>query len=138
MNKLKVIQDKHVLAEINDSGLFSFEEIGDMIEVLWPGKFPEWVKALKSGQYKPVTRQLKTDAGHCCLGVLCEIEGVESTRNELGYWRFGTESEVLPRELSERLGITTSGRFRWSGRNLGYDLGNYEALLAWAREKYSD
>lgn len=32
-----------------------------------------WLNALKSGDYKQVPQQLKTNFGHCCLGVLAEI-----------------------------------------------------------------
>lgn len=35
----------------------------------------EWVKALRSGQYKRGRGKLKTEIGYCCLGVLgCVLE----------------------------------------------------------------
>lgn len=37
----------------------------------------KWVKALRSGKYKRGIGQLKTERGHCCLGVLCEVLGLE-------------------------------------------------------------
>lgn len=33
----------------------------------------KWLNALKSGEYKQVRGQLRTNFGHCCLGVLAEI-----------------------------------------------------------------
>lgn len=32
-----------------------------------------WVTALKSGKYKQAQKQLRTNAGFCCLGVLCDL-----------------------------------------------------------------
>ena len=37
----------------------------------------EWAKALRSGKYKQTKSRLKTDEGFCCLGVLCDLQGVE-------------------------------------------------------------
>lgn len=37
----------------------------------------KWVKALRSGEYKQGTGKLNDGQGNfCCLGVLCEIEGL--------------------------------------------------------------
>lgn len=33
----------------------------------------KWLNALKSGEYKQVQGKLRTNFGHCCLGVLAEI-----------------------------------------------------------------
>ena len=33
----------------------------------------KWVKALRSDEYTQSTNYLQNGAGHCCLGVLCEI-----------------------------------------------------------------
>lgn len=38
----------------------------------WKAK---WVAALRSGEYKQISGQLRNAAGHCCLGVLCDISG---------------------------------------------------------------
>lgn len=35
--------------------------------------FQLWVDALLSGNYKQISGHLKTDKGHCCLGILCEV-----------------------------------------------------------------
>lgn len=36
-----------------------------------------WVAALRSGEYKQTKGHLKCDSGYCCLGVLCDLEGVD-------------------------------------------------------------
>ena len=33
----------------------------------------KWVAALRSGEYKQTREVLKSSAGYCCLGVLCDI-----------------------------------------------------------------
>lgn len=33
----------------------------------------KWIEALRSGEYKQARRFLRTDAGHCCLGVACDV-----------------------------------------------------------------
>lgn len=33
----------------------------------------QWVKALRSGDYKQGKTRLETDEGFCCLGVLCDL-----------------------------------------------------------------
>lgn len=37
----------------------------------------KWLQALRSGDYKQSVGFLKTDAGYCCLGVLCELYAKE-------------------------------------------------------------
>lgn len=39
----------------------------------------EWVKALRSGEYKQTSSTLheRTDNTYCCLGVLCKVMGAE-------------------------------------------------------------
>lgn len=39
----------------------------------------KWVEALRSGKYKQAQGKLRTHEGdaHCCLGVLCEVMGLE-------------------------------------------------------------
>lgn len=36
-----------------------------------------WVAALRSGKYRQSKGRLKGEAGFCCLGVLCEISGLD-------------------------------------------------------------
>ena len=44
-----------------------------------------WVDALRSGKYKQAKEALKTTTGAmCCLGVLCELAGVEWEKSGVG------------------------------------------------------
>ncbi len=74
------------------------------------GRRERWVNELKSGDYDQDQSYLKTDDGYCCLGVLCDIEGIEWSEdtkiNERGYIIEGTakgdnagETEGLTVEL---------------------------------------
>ena len=40
----------------------------------------EWIKALRSGDYKQTNGNLRDENGYCCLGVACDISG-------LGVWK---------------------------------------------------
>src|SRR3954466_12240152 len=33
----------------------------------------EWVKALRSGEYRQTSMSLHDDKGYCCLGVACDV-----------------------------------------------------------------
>lgn len=70
-----------------------------------------WVAALRSGDYKQGTGDLRKGNSFCCLGVLCQIFSVETGTkwhsdgvvfNMLG------EDVILPREVSEWAGIQRS------------------------------
>lgn len=37
----------------------------------------KWVDALRSGDYQQGEMFLRRDGKHCCLGVLCELAGIE-------------------------------------------------------------
>jgi len=36
----------------------------------------EWIKELRSGNWKQITNKLCTEDGYCCLGVACEMQGI--------------------------------------------------------------
>lgn len=38
----------------------------------------QWVTALRSGEYTQARRNLKTEQGFCCLGVLCDLYAEET------------------------------------------------------------
>lgn len=60
----------------------------------------KWLKALRSGKFKQGRHTLfdPDTGGHCCLGVLCSIEGVSNRK--LGYAELPAEismfKEVVP------------------------------------------
>lgn len=51
----------------------------------------DWVKALRSGEYKQARFRLKTEGGFCCLGVLCEVAALRTTED-------GTRVEAAPND----------------------------------------
>ena len=64
----------------------------------------KWVAALRSGEYKQAQGQLRTDAGFCCLGVLCELHRKEVD----GSWVDDTYQDMtddLPNEVREWSGL---------------------------------
>lgn len=56
----------------------------------------QWVAALRSGDYAQAEGQLRTYAGFCCLGVLCDLH----SKAGLGAWyadrRYDNSSDLLP------------------------------------------
>lgn len=80
----------------------------------------DWTTALRSGKYKQGDGYLKAldDTGeleYCCLGVLCEIQGIPNKLHK-DFYEFdndelGTKSSLLPRELSLKLGLRECGDF---------------------------
>lgn len=89
----------------------------------------KWVAALNSGEYKQIKGFLKTNEGHCCLGVLCEIYAQETQAGEFklnqdeyaedkiaydfkAYNTEDTDFEVLPDVVKDWAGIkTNSGEY---------------------------
>lgn len=37
----------------------------------------KWVEALRSGEYMQAQGKLRRSDGYCCLGVLCDVTGIE-------------------------------------------------------------
>lgn len=75
-----------------------------------------WVEALRSGKYEQGRSWLHKQGRFCCLGVACEVMGVEwagEEEDEDGYYYamnlldFPGHSSILPPELTQRLGIST-------------------------------
>ena len=89
-----------------------------------------WVKALRSGEYKQTTGQLRKDDGYCCLGVACDLYGKHVLkrnrwklykRNKLSYTFLG-RGGTLPPQVQEWLGLERSsdlGELK-DGTNLMY------------------
>lgn len=43
----------------------------------------KWLEALRSGKYEQGKHYLKEGGKYCCLGVLCEVAGLESELNSV-------------------------------------------------------
>lgn len=64
----------------------------------------KWLVALRSGEYKQIRERLKTDNGHCCLGVGLEIKGLASADNLINEWSFNSIQSSV--DLQNALGIS--------------------------------
>lgn len=67
-----------------------------------------WTNALRSGEYTQGQERLKTinpdgSCSHCCLGVLCEIQGVPQKKFEDCY-RFADAGCYLPTSIALEFG----------------------------------
>jgi hypothetical protein len=77
----------------------------------------KWTAALRSGDYSQTSGLLtRLDLngnviGHCCLGVLCEIAGLESESRD-GYRRYNygdsDSAGTIPFDFSSSIGIDSS------------------------------
>lgn len=71
-----------------------------------------WVEALRSGKYKQVRGGLGNKDGHCCLGVLCEVMGVEKRLLHSGWFGYGEDvysyTDILSPVMCEQVGLKDS------------------------------
>jgi len=80
----------------------------------------QWVEALESSRYAQGQGRLCTidaDTGKlkfCCLGVLCEVLGVE--RDEDG--SYGGQVHLLPKSVADAAGLTDSPIVQRNGFNM--------------------
>lgn len=71
----------------------------------------EWLNALRSGKYKQGYDVLVGPTQHCCLGVLCETQGISKVDNVFQF-EIGEEDEPniyigsLPYSLLDKFGLT--------------------------------
>ena len=60
-----------------------------------------WVNALRSGKYRQARGFLRKNGAMCCLGVLCEIQGMDWKKAKEEYFDFVTDD--VPREFNAGL-----------------------------------
>lgn len=53
------------------------KELGDHPSTMDAALKATWVEALRSGEYEQGELYLRKDGRHCCLGVLCELVGLQ-------------------------------------------------------------
>jgi hypothetical protein len=76
----------------------------------------KWLAALRSGEYKQTTRQLRCDDSFCCLGVLSDLHAKDTGNGEweeedgvLYYESEGyAKSDILPYPVVDWSGLTDS------------------------------
>jgi hypothetical protein len=68
-----------------------------------------WVAALRSGDYRQGRGALKTKFGgmaeYCCLGVLCEVLGIEGGENDAYLYSFEGHVGNLPTSVRNKVGL---------------------------------
>lgn len=62
----------------------------------------KWVKALRSGDYKQTSGQLRDHNGYCCLGVLCELYREETKRG--GWDKLQRDQASTPVRVGYKVG----------------------------------
>ena len=71
----------------------------------------QWIKELRSGNYKQGNRRLRDENRHCCLGVLCDIvkkrADVSLITKSVAEQAL-SEDGVLPGEVCELLGTDSN------------------------------
>lgn len=71
----------------------------------------KWLEALRSGKYRQAKEALSQDGGHCCLGVLCKVTGLEFKNLTPGRVEKGYNDNDLNHEVYEHL----KGRLQATG-----------------------
>lgn len=76
----------------------------------------QWVNALRSGQYTQASGNLRSNLGHCCLGVLCDLYAKEmgkewechqtADKNSFPHYSFQNETSFLPVSVIEWAGLS--------------------------------
>ena len=75
-----------------------------------------WIAALRSGKYEQGKYRLRVNDKFCCLGVACDILGIESSKGHYGTYVYGFNKSILPSIAANALGISNTGKF--SNENL--------------------
>lgn len=90
----------------------------------------EWIKELRSGNYKQGRGTLRNAKNECCcLGVLCDLmEGTEWTYDEpFGRYYIGASTAIVPPHIAKWAGMKFS-----NGNYRGDD--NYSTSLVFAND----
>jgi hypothetical protein len=69
----------------------------------------KWIAALRSEKYQQTQGVLHDREGFCCLGVLCDISGLDTWRDNddgLGCYSFRDHFDELPPEMYMFSGLT--------------------------------
>lgn len=76
----------------------------------------KWIQALRSGEYRQAPGHLKDSDGYCCLGVLCEISGLDTFSVHNTYLG---QTASLPDEVREWGGLhSNNGTIQEHSANL--------------------
>lgn len=65
-----------------------------------------WIEALRSGKYEQGQGRLRDGDRYCCLGVLCEIEGLVYD-GEVYYWEGKGTDALVPYGFGRNINLDT-------------------------------
>jgi len=68
----------------------------------------QWIKALRSGEYKQTSGQLRANDGFCCLGVLCNLHAQAHPKiaaKEIDPTTYLGEDSGLPKQVRQWAGV---------------------------------
>lgn len=88
-------------------------------------RIKEWIKELRSGRYTRCSGELTDGTNYCCLGVLCQINGLLLTKGTATYGRYyyhfqnETNADVLPKAFLNYIGLTDNQQRALSQMNDG-------------------
>jgi hypothetical protein len=68
----------------------------------------DWVKALRSGEYRQGRGEFEGARGFCCLGVLCKVANEPTVIDAVGNWAF-PEKHLPKNETWVLAGMNDSG-----------------------------
>jgi hypothetical protein len=77
----------------------------------------QWLNALRSGKYEQGYDVLVGPTQHCCLGVLCEVQGIPKS-NEIFQFELEEQDEAnfyvgsLPNSFLNKVGLTQADQNR--------------------------
>ena len=72
--------------------------------------FNNWIESLRSGKYKQGVLYLKRDNKYCCLGVLCEIAGLQYDEiNKMFVYNGDKNPSYLPESFAIEIGMNYRG-----------------------------
>ena len=75
------------------------------MEIILTENQKKWISALRSGKYKQGKKKLRVGDSYCCLGVACEVLGIEGVKDPEGYYCYSNLFAVAPMRVVEALGL---------------------------------
>lgn len=95
----------------------------------------KWVSALRSGEYKKTTRQLRHEDCFCALGVLCETIDAKKWKDLGGgkRWEWDGHRGSVPIVLRQEMGITEKDQEAVFTMNDEYDC-SFGEIADWIEE----
>ena len=65
----------------------------------------KWISALRSGKYKQGKDYLRVGDKFCCLGVACDILGIDGKEKENGVWWYEGHHGTAPKSVAKLMGL---------------------------------